>query len=152
MVKKWREKVSKQEKESGGGDEHQTELEALLEELVELEQESEKAADTQDQAKKTAAEQDEKKANEMRERALEQFGQTRKRNGETEKEEDRKETKRRRSGGEAIEWLKEKEEIVKQMKEQEVHEKREERERHKDFSISNLWSSFMQPKPLKMSS
>lgn len=46
LAKKWREKVSKEEKESGGGDEHQTELEALLEELVELEKEAEKAADT----------------------------------------------------------------------------------------------------------
>ncbi|KAL9976794.1 hypothetical protein ACROYT_G014128 [Oculina patagonica] len=86
LAKKWREKVSKEEKESGGGDEHQTELEALLEKLVELERGAEKAADTQEQAKKSAAEQDKKRANEMREQAAELFGQTRKKNGEAEKE------------------------------------------------------------------
>ena len=38
----------------------------------------------------------------------------------------KKETKRRRSGGEVLEWLKEKGEIVQEMKEQEVQERREE--------------------------
>ena len=64
----------------------------------------------------------------MRERALERFGETRKRQNETEKEEGKKETKRRRSGAEALEWLKEKGESLRELKEKELQDKKEERE------------------------
>ena len=59
-------------------------------------------------------------SNRVRERALEWFSQTRKRHEETEKDKGKNETKRRRSGGEALDWLKEKGGIVRQLKEQEV--------------------------------
>ena len=64
----------------------------------------------------------------MRERALERFGETRKRQNETEKEEGKKETKRRRSGAEALEWLKEKGESLRELKEKELQDKKEDRE------------------------
>ena len=108
LARKWKAKVGAEEKESGGGEQHMTELEGLLEELVELESASEKIAEQQNDAKKAAAEEEKKQATEMRQRALERFGETRKRQTETEKEEGKKETKRRRSGGGALEWLKEK--------------------------------------------
>lgn len=44
------------------------------------------------------------------------MSQTRKRHQETEKDEGKKETKRRRSCGEALDWLREKGEVVRQFK------------------------------------
>ena len=130
LAKKWRAKIRREEKESGGGDEQLTEVEILVEELVEMETEAEKIAEQKDEAKKAVAT-EKKKATEMRERALERFGQTRKRHEEAEKDEGKKQPKRRRSGGDALEWLKEKGEMVKQLKEQELQERREERETQK---------------------
>ena len=66
LAKKWRAKVASEAKESGGGHEHLTEVEVLLEELVELESESEKIAEQQDEEKKATAAQEKKKATEMR--------------------------------------------------------------------------------------
>ena len=51
-----------------------------------MESESEKVAEQQDEAKKGAAAKEKKQATEMTERALERFGETRKRQNETEKE------------------------------------------------------------------
>ena len=61
-----------------------------------------------------------------RERALEWFSQTRKRHEheESKNDEEKKEPKRRRSGGEVMEWLKEKGEYGRQLREQELQEKR----------------------------
>ena len=105
-----------------------TEVEVLLEELVELESKSEKVAEQQNEEKKAAAEKEKKQATEMRQRALERFGKTRKRQTETEKEEGKKETKRRRSGEGALEWLKEKGESLRELKERELQDKKQERE------------------------
>ncbi|KAK2546700.1 hypothetical protein P5673_033686 [Acropora cervicornis] len=128
LAKKWKAKVAAEEKESGGGEKDMTEVEVLLEELVDLESESEKVAEQQNEAKKAAAAKEKKQATEMRQRALERFGETRKRQPETEKEEGKKETKRRRSGGGALEWLKEKGESLRELKEKELQDKKEERE------------------------
>ena len=89
LDRKWKAKVAAEEKESGGGEKHMTEVEVLLEELVELESESEKVAEQQNEAKNAAAK-EKKQATEMRQRALERFGETRKRQTETEKEEGKK--------------------------------------------------------------
>ena len=98
LAKKWRIKVRQEERESGGGDKEMSEAEKL----VELEMES-KTKEQNDEAKKLV-EGEKKKAIEMRERAMERFRQTKKRQEETEKDEGKKEKKRRRSG-EAIEWF-----------------------------------------------
>ena len=97
LAKKWRIKVRQEERESGGGDKEMSEAEKL----VELEMESEKTKEQNDEAKKLV-EGEKKKAIEMRERAMERFRQTKKRQEETGKDEGKKEKKRRRSG-EAIE-------------------------------------------------
>ena len=67
-----------------------------------LGEESNKRADNQSEAKKEAMANEKKQAIEMRERALERFGETRKRNN-NEQEAEKKTTKRRRTGGEAME-------------------------------------------------
>ena len=80
LAKKVKSTLSKELKESGGGDEEQSELERLVEELVTLGEESDKRADDQSEAKKETMANEKKQAIEMRERALERFGETRKRN------------------------------------------------------------------------
>ena len=73
LAKKWREKVRRQENESGGRDEQLIEVEILLEELVEIENESEKKAEQEGDGHKKAVAEEKKKATELRERALERF-------------------------------------------------------------------------------
>lgn len=138
LAKKWREKVRRQENESGGRDEQLTEVEILLEELVEMENESEKKAEQEGDGHKKAVAEEKKKATELRERALERFSQTRKRHEheESKNDEEEKEPKRRRSGGEVMEWLKEKGEYGRQLSEQELQEKREEGEAQKSSCCS----------------
>ena len=51
LAKKWRAKIRREEKESGGGDEQLTDGEILVEELVEMETEAEKIAEQKDEAK-----------------------------------------------------------------------------------------------------
>ena len=123
LAKEWRVKVRQEERESDAGDEEMSEAEKLVEELVELEMESEKTKEQKCEAKKVV-EGEKKKAIEMRERAMEPFSQTKKWQEETEKDEGKNKKKRRRPG-EAIEWLREKGENMREMKEQELQERRE---------------------------
>ena len=109
ISKKLKAKLAKEATESGGGEiEEQSELEMLLEQLIELNEESEKKSDEQGEAKKEAAEREKQQALEMRARAMESLGESRKRNEEKEGEPVKPEKKRRRrSGGDALEWLRE---------------------------------------------
>ena len=79
LAKTLRVKLSKQERKSGGGDKELTDVENLLEELFELSDEADKSADDQNEARKEAAENERKQVLAMRDRALEGFGETRKR-------------------------------------------------------------------------
>ena len=65
--------MRRQENESGGGDEQLTEVEILLEELVDMENESEKKDEQEGDGHKKAVAEKKKKATELRERALERF-------------------------------------------------------------------------------
>ena len=57
----------------GDGYKHHTDLEVLLEELVELESESEKTAEQQDKNKKERSRKEEETSNRIKERALERL-------------------------------------------------------------------------------
>lgn len=124
LAKKLRVKLSREEKESGGGDLDQSDVEKLLEALLELSDECDHRTD-ETEAKKECAESKKKRALEMRERVMERFGEIRKRK-EEEKDEPRKVKQRQRSGGEAIDWLKEKAAAMKEVKEKEIQERKEE--------------------------
>ena len=134
LARKVKAKLSKEERESGGGESEMSETEKLVEELIVLSEESEKRTEDQSEAKREAVANEKKQALEMRERALERLGETRKRN-EEEKEEEKKQVtkKRRRSGGETLEWLRERAAVDTEMKEREMKEKREERETQKSY-------------------
>lgn len=127
LAKKVKSKLSKEERESGGGESELSESDKLVEELIILSEESEKRSEDQSEAKREAVANEKKQALEMRDRALERFGETRKRNEEQKAEEKKAVTKRRRSGGDTLEWLRERAEADSEIKKQEIAEKREER-------------------------
>ena len=99
-----------------------------MEELITLRDESEKKGEDQ-KAKREAVVNEKKQALEMRDRALERIGETRKRN-EEERAEEKKTVgrRRRRSGGDMLEWLRERAESALEIQKQEIKEKREEKE------------------------
>ena len=100
-----------------------------MEELITVRHESEKKGEDQSEAKREAVVNEKKQALEMRDRALERIVETRNRN-EEERAEEKKTVgrKRTRSGGDMLEWLRERAESDLEIKKQEMKEKREERE------------------------
>jgi len=132
LSKKVKSKIARQQRESGGGEEELTEVEALVEELNEINEESEKKNEDQMEAKKKMIEAEKKQAIEMRERALERLGESRKRNkgndeeGENETKKEAATSKRRRSA-DTLDFLREKVEQEQQIKERDLEERREDR-------------------------
>ena len=82
LAKRVKAKLSKEERERGGGESGLSETERLAEELIVLSEESEKRNEDQSEAKREAMANENKQALEMRDRALERLGETRKRNEE----------------------------------------------------------------------
>jgi len=126
LARKVKAKLAKEERASGGGEVLQSESAKLVGELITLRDESEKKGEDQSEGKRVAVVNEKKQALEMRDRALERIGETRKRN-EEERAEKKKTVgkKRRRSGGDILEWLKERAESDLEIKKQEIKEKRE---------------------------
>ena len=96
LAKRVKAKLSKEERESGGGESDLSETERLVEELIVLSEESEKRNEDQSEAKREAMANEKKQTLEMRDRALERLGETRKRNEEEKEEENQTVTKKRR--------------------------------------------------------
>lgn len=99
LAKKVKTKLLKEEKESGGGESDLSESEKLVEELIAMSDESDKRSEDQSDAKREAVAKEKKQALEMRERALERLGETRKRTEGEKPEEKKAATKRRRRSG-----------------------------------------------------
>ena len=120
MAKRVKAKLSKEERESGGGESDLSETERLVKELIVLSEESEK----RNKAKREAMANEKKQALEMRDKALERLGETRKRNEEEKEEEKQTVTEKMgRSGGETLEWLRQRAAVDTEMKERERKEK-----------------------------
>ena len=96
-----------------------------MEELITVRHESEKKGEDQSEAKREAVVNEKKQALEMRDRALERIVETRNRN-EEERAEEKKTVgrKRTRSGGDMLEWLRERAESDLEIKKQEMKEER----------------------------
>ena len=125
LAKRVKAKLSKDERESGGGESDLRETEKLVEELIVLSEESEKRNEYQSEAKRKAMANEKKQALEMRDRALERLGETRKMNEEEKENEKQTVTKKwRRSGEETLEWLRERAAVDTEMKEGEMKEKK----------------------------
>ena len=104
LQKKYLEKKKEEESASGIAVDDLTELETLIDEIIEREKLGEEARDSEGTLKKIEA--DKQTADEMRKEAMERFGETKKRS-EAEGDEVRQK-KRRRSGNDAVQFLKEK--------------------------------------------
>ncbi|XP_028415549.1 UPF0746 protein DDB_G0281095-like [Dendronephthya gigantea] len=126
LEKRHKARMAQEERASGISVEELSEQERLLEELVEINEATERRAEEEDDEKKTAAEKERGQALEMRQRALERIGETQKRQGNN------KETRKRRSSGETLEWLREKAEMNKKMREEELKEKQEQQNSMKE--------------------
>lgn len=124
MSRKYRARMAREERTTGEGGSEPTEEEQLLEDLIEIEDETEQMSVNEEEAKKQRIEMEKGQALEMRERAMERLGQTRKRIGGGHEGEDQ--TKKRRRSGEMLEWLKGRIELEREEKEMEQNNKREE--------------------------
>ena len=123
VAKKYRARMAREERATGEGGEELTENESLLEELIEIEDETERQMENENEAKNKRIDQERVQALEMRERAMERLGQTRKRVGEASG--NGKPAQKRRRSGDMMEWLQERVELEKEEKELKHHEKKE---------------------------
>ena len=121
VAKKYRARMAREERATVEGGEELTESESLLEELIEIKDETERQMENENEAKNKRIDQERVQALEMRERAMERLGQTRKRVGEASG--NGKPAQKRRSG-DMMEWLQERVELEKE-KELKHHEKKE---------------------------
>ena len=126
MAIKVKAKLATEERASGGGEVLQSEPDKLVEELITLRDESEKESEEQSEAKTKAVANEKKQALEITDSALDGIGETRKRN-EQERAEEKKTVgkKRRSSGGDILESLREREQSDLEIKKQERKEKKE---------------------------
>ena len=114
-------KLRMDEKATGIDVEPNTELDNLLEEILEKEKFYREQADAVCNENKKRAENDRQTAEDMRKTALERMGQTSKRKSEEEGESSKgKKTRNRRNTSEAFEYLKEKASYDRELKEQEI--------------------------------
>ena len=130
LARKHRINMAKQEKETGGGGEELTEKEKLLEELMEICEETEKRVEEENEVKKQSVEREKAQALEIRDRAMERYGETKKR--ALDGQDNVKSEKRRRKSGDTFEWLREKCAMEKNLREEEIKEKKEERESERE--------------------
>lgn len=129
ISRRYKAKTAEELKSTGGGSEDEpSEYDLLLEELTHLSEESDKRADTEAETAKKKVSAEKKLALEVRKRAMETMGQTSKRSESGESEDVIKERKKRRSGGDTLQWLEKKADRDLKFKELQLEEQRKERE------------------------
>ena len=126
LAKKYKSKAAKEIQSTGLGGGEPTELESLIEELIELSEECERRAEADAESAKASAEAEKKKVEDVRKTAMETMGQTKKR--KSNEDGTVKEKTKRRTGSEGMEWLREKSAKEAEFREKELENLREERE------------------------
>ena len=124
LSRKHKTRLAREERATGEGGEELTEKEALLEELMQIEEETEIQMGEEMVLRKQTAEME--KGLEMRERAMECYGETRKRVLEHLGKE--KKPQKRRKSGEMFDWLNKRVEVEMENKEKERREQQQDRE------------------------
>ncbi|CAB4042157.1 Hypothetical predicted protein [Paramuricea clavata] len=104
LQKKYQKKM-RQEEEASGISPEKTELDILLEEIYVAEQIGEEEQEEASRMNQEKTDQEQARAHDVRRTAMETFAETQKRNGE---EKEKKTKRKRRSGGEMVDYLKEK--------------------------------------------
>ena len=121
IMKKHRIQMNKEKKLSGEGGEEVTEFDVLIEELIELSDDTDARSEEKSKEKKNAIEEDRKKALDIRNTAMERFGETRKRKSNDDEDESPKHS--RRSSSDTLTFLREKLEIDKENRRMEREER-----------------------------
>ena len=109
-------KMREEESASGITVEEISELDAFICEIIERQRMAEEARESNANWKKNDA--DKKTAEEMRKVAMERYGETRKRSEEEDNTD--KKVRRRKSGGDAVEFLREKAQMEKELRKEEI--------------------------------
>ncbi|CAB4031823.1 Hypothetical predicted protein [Paramuricea clavata] len=104
LQKKYQKKM-RQEEEASGISPEKTELDILLEEIYVAEQIGEEEQEEASRMNQEKTDQEQARADDVRRTAMETFAETQKRNGD---EKEKKTKRKRRSGGEMVDYLKEK--------------------------------------------
>ena len=120
---KYRARMKEEEAASGIAVDDVSELDTLISEIIDREKDAEEARESEGTLKKVK--EDKQTAEEMRKAAMEKFGETRKR---SEADDVGKHSKRRRSGSEAVEFLKAKAEMEREWRAEELALKRKDQE------------------------
>lgn len=130
LINRYKKKMRAEENASGIDPDEPSELDTMVEEIIELEESA--AFDQQiiDDEKKDNLEKDREKAQDMRQKAMEKLSETSKRKG---KEENEPVKKKRRSAFDTLQYLKEKAEREKGVKEKELQMRKEDKEVQMQF-------------------
>ena len=127
IMKRFKAKTRKEVAATGLGGDEPTEYEILVEDLTERFEESDRKMEQDSEAKKSRVESEKNKALEMRQKAMERFGDTKKRK-ELEGSDSEPTEKKRRSSSDMINFLREKMEYDNEKEQHKMQENREIRE------------------------
>ena len=130
ILRRYKAKNAEELKSTGEGSEDElSEYDLLLEELTHLSEESDKKANAEAESAKEKISAEKELALDIRKRAMETMGQTSKRTKSDELQDDEiKERKKRRTGGDTLAWLEKKVDRDFKYKELQLEEQRKERE------------------------
>ena len=149
LTKKFQVRLNKEERASGISDDN-SELDNLLEEILEKEKAAKEKLENDGEDKKKSLANEKAAAEDMQKRALERVGQTAKRKGKEEGlEAEKSKRKSRKSTGEAVEYLKERASKEIQLREQELEMRKKEHdsmsqwEREKNEQQDKMLSSML---------
>lgn len=132
LTKKYKAKLGKEERSTGGGSVDVTEAEKLLEELIRIEEDTNERADEESKERQIVEDENKAKALEMRKRAMETMGETRERVGKVGSE------KRRRSGNQAMLFLEKAIEMKQKMQEEDKKARKEENQEQRELQTAFL--------------
>ena len=149
LTKKFQVRLNKEERASGISDDN-SELDNLLEEILEKEKAAKEKLENDGEDKKKSLANEKAAAEDMQKRALERVGQTAKRKGKEEGlEAEKSKRKSWKSTGEAVEYLKERASKEIQLREQELEMRKKEHdsmsqwEREKNEQQDKMLSSML---------
>ena len=125
LEKKYMEKRKEEELGSGLAVDEMSELETLIEEIIDREKLAEESRDSEGTQKKVEA--DKQTAEEMRQEVMERFGETQKR-AAADGDQGRETKRGRRSGNDAMDFLKEKTEKENELRAEEIALKKQEQQ------------------------
>ena len=137
LTRKHKSKTAKEIRGSGISVEDPTELEQLIEDLVQLSEEAELKFINEAEVHKKSQNADQEKAMDIRKTAMEKLGETRKRTSISEDDESPKNKVKRRSGSDAMDFLQEKLKNDKILQENKARERADAKQMHEDNLRAN---------------